>query len=170
MNVNGYLSRFGKAERITEGFSGDVKYRCTLDGREYLLRVADGGDYERRKREYEYLELLNEAGLPVPECVEFAKSDDGAKVFTLLSWVPGRQADKILPGLSRGQQYDIGLRAGDILRRVHESSPAADAPESWYDRYFGVMEPRLDAFRREGSLQFSFRFREPLLLMHCHLP
>ena len=149
--VSDYLSMFQNAEKISRGMSGDEKYRVVMDGTPCLLRIAGGGEYERKKAEYEYLKSLNGAGLPVPECLDFCRSADGTKVFTLLSWLPGDLAADVLPGMSGREQYGLGFQAGDVLRRVHEHSPAADASGDWYDRYFAVMEPRLEAFRRYGD-------------------
>ncbi len=150
MNRDNMLSRFKKAIPVTKGFSRDKKYHCFLEGKESLLIISDGKRYEQKKREYEYLKHLSEAGLPVPECREFFLSDDEREVYTLLSWIPGTEAEKLIPRLRPEQQYALGLQAGDILRKIHENSPEVNVPDSWYDRYFAVMEPRLEAYRREG--------------------
>ena len=79
-----YLSGFDKAEKINKGMAGDDKYRCRRGAEENLLRIADGEDYDEKKKEFDHLRRLSEAGLPVPKCVELVKSDDSSKVFTLL--------------------------------------------------------------------------------------
>lgn len=150
MDYTTYLSRFQNAKKISEGMSSDEKYHCIRDNKECLLRIADGSEYEQKKAEYEHLERLSKAGLPVPECIDFSKSDDGAHVFTLLSWIPGEDADQVLPKMNHRDQYELGTQAGDILRRIHETAPAPDLSKNWYDRYFEVIEPRLDAFKQKG--------------------
>ena len=150
MDVQSYLSRFRKAEKISRGMSGDEKYHVYSGDAEYLLRVSDGEEYNRKKTEYEYLHRLNKYALNIPECIEFTKSNDGSKVFTLLSWIPGEEAEKLLPCLDGDAQYALGLKAGKILRSIHSHSPAVSGGVSWYDSYFKVMQPRLDAFRAEG--------------------
>lgn len=64
--------------------------------------------------------------------------------------VPGEDAEHLLPKLSCAEQYAYGVQAGDILLRIHEASEAS--AQNWYDRYFTVMAPRLEAFRREMAL------------------
>ena len=81
MDVKAYLAGFDKAEKIARGMAGDEKYHCFRGGEEFLLRIADGEDYEEKKREFEHLKMLSDAGLPVPKCIELNKSDDGSKVF-----------------------------------------------------------------------------------------
>ena len=130
--------------------SGDGKHRIRQGSSEFLLRIAKGEKYEPIKREFEYLKKLSEAGLPVPACFDLSRSSDGARVFTLLSWIPGEDAEHLLPKLSCAEQYAYGVQAGDILRRIHEASEAS--AQNWYDRYFTVMAPRLEAFRREMAL------------------
>lgn len=141
------IAQFQNVKKISKGMSGDEKYRVEKDGKAYLLRVADAGEFETKKREYDYLRSLGGAGLPVPGCFGFEK--DGEHVYTLLSWIEGEEAEKVLPKMDGNAQHEFGVQAGDILRRIHENSPA-DISGNWHDRYFEVIEPRLDAFRNEG--------------------
>jgi len=124
-SVSAYLSRFEYIEKIDRGMSGDGKHRIRQGSGEFLLRIAKGEKYEPIKREFEYLKKLSEAGLPVPACVDLSRSSDGARVFTLLSWIPGEDAEHLLPKLSCEEQYAYGVQAGDILRRIHEASEAS---------------------------------------------
>lgn len=144
------MSQFENVTKISKGMSADIKYRVEKDGVSYLLRVSDGKEYQTKKKEYAYLEYLNRANLPVPKCIAFEKSDNADEVFTLLSWVAGEEAERILPKASGSEQYTYGVQAGSILRKIHENSPKVDSPRNWYGRYFEVIEPRLEAFRKEG--------------------
>ena len=150
MNVKAYLAGFDKAEKIARGMAGDEKYHCFRGGEEFLLRIADGEDYEEKKREFEHLKMLSDAGLPVPKCIELNKSDDGSKVFTLLSWVKGEEAEKLIPNMSPKGQYELGKQAGDILRKIHDAAPVKNDSKNWYERYFEVITPRIDAYKNEG--------------------
>ena len=149
-SFSAYLSGFEYISKIDRGVSGDGKHRIRRDGRDFLLRIASGEKYAQIKQELDWLKTLSEAGLPVPECVDLTRSRDGARVFTLLSWIPGEDLEHLLPELSRDRQYACGFQASEILRRIHEVS---DHPvQDWYDRYRTVMEPQLDAFLREKAL------------------
>ena len=145
-----YLSQFEKVTKISKGMSGDKKYRVEKDSLTYLLRSADAAEYTRKKNEYDYLNHLHQASLPVPECIAFEKCDEDTKVYTLLSWVEGEEAEKVLPKVSCCEQYAYGVQAGSILRKIHNNSPKVDTSKNWYDRYFEVIEPRLEAFLKEG--------------------
>ena len=147
-----FLSGFDSWHIISEGMAKDEKYHCLKDGIAYLLRVADGASYGQKQAEYAYLQLLNRADLPVPECISFTENNNGTKVLTLLSWIPGMEAEKLIPKLSHQEQYDLGLQAGQILRRIHQAVPVTDSCKDWYERYFEVIDPRLDAYRKKGIL------------------
>ncbi len=150
MDTETYLSGFDKAEKINMGLSGDDKYHCRRGAEEFLLRIADGGDYEEKKKEFDHLRKLERAGLPVPKCVELVKNDDGSKVFTLLSWVPGEELESVISKMLSGEQYEIGKQAGIVLRRIHESCPETGIEKNWYERYTETINPRLDAYMNEG--------------------
>lgn len=150
MDVSAYLSGFDRAERIKKGMAGDEKYHLWRGGEEFLLRIADGEDYDEKKREFEHLKRLNEAGLPVPKCCAFFRSDDGAKAVTLLSWIPGEDLEDRISKLYPDAQYALGRQAGEILRRIHETCPVQDGARDWQDRYFETIRPRLDAYQNEG--------------------
>ena len=150
MNLETYLSGFDKAEKIDKGMAGDIKYRCRRGAEEYLLRVAAGKEYDEKKKEFAYLKKLSDAGLPVPGCVEFIKNDDGSKVFTLLSWMPGEDLEGVISNMSQSEQYEIGNQAGSILRRIHDTCPETGVKKNWYDLYTETIDPRIDAYRNEG--------------------
>ena len=60
------------------------------------------------------------------------------------------EAEKVLSKAPYCEQYAYGVQAGSILRKIHENSPKVDTAKNWYDRYFDVIEPRLEAFLQEG--------------------
>lgn len=150
MKMQIYLSGFDKVTQISKGMSGDQKYLVEKGGRTYLLRSADSSEYIQKKKEYDYLNHLSKAKLSVPECIAFEKCDEDEKVYTLLSWITGEEAEEIIPKVTEREQYSYGVQAGRILREIHENSPKIDISKNWYERYFEVIEPRLDAFLKEG--------------------
>ena len=145
-----YQSQFEKATEITKGMSGDKKYRVEREGKTFLLRVSDSTEYEEKEKEFRRLDHLSRAGLPVPECVFFGKDEETKDVLTLLSWLEGEVAEEILPQLSVAEQYQYGVQAGRILREIHENTAVSGSFGEWYDRYFQVIERRLQSYRREG--------------------
>ena len=144
-----------KFEPITKGWSEDKKYRVTTaDGIKYLLRVTPISRYETRKALFEMLERV--AALDIPMCVpiEFGTCGDRAGrskceplrgshsslpahasgVYSIQSWIGGEDLKTVLPGLSETEQYILGFKSGEILRKMH-TVPAPETQEEWDFRY-----------------------------------
>ena len=146
-NIAGF--RFTKVKPIQKGMSGDRKfYLEDGKGKRYLLRLSESSESERKKAEFDFLEKLSGKGFPVPQPVAFGYGEQDC-VYSLLSWIDGEEAEKVLPLLPRRQQYRFGLEAGKILKGIHDEFPVASS-ENWQTRYFAVMEERLNAYRAEG--------------------
>lgn len=139
---------FERAEPLSKGLSGDKKFHAWAGGAEYLVRISGEDSYEDKLREFRLLQKASGLGLAVPEPVEFGRCGEG--VYTLLDWVPGKDVDQVVPELPQREQYRLGREAGALLRRFHEGT-AADPGEDWSTRYFAVLEPRLEAYREEGT-------------------
>lgn len=95
------------------------------------------------------MKRMNKLGVPMPAPIDFGICNNGKCVYTLLSWVEGEEVENILPTLTEKEQYQLGIKAGLILRKIH-SLPAPEVSEIWIKRYFLVIDERLDAYRSEG--------------------
>lgn len=142
---------FSTVKEIEKGMSGDRKYYIeTIEGKKLLLRIAEASNYETKKKDYDFLSYLNKANLPVPKAIEFGRCDDGKSVYMILEWMEGEEAEKVVPNMTKEKQYRIGLKSGQILRGIHENSILNDVNQDWYDRYFEVINPRIEAYKNEG--------------------
>ena len=147
-NIPGY--QFVKIHPIKKGLSVDTKYYVeTPDGHQYLARICDVSRYQKKCREFELIQKVSHVGLPMPQPVSFGFCKDTSKIYTLLTWIDGRDAEKALPKLPHNKQYELGVEAGIILRKLHDNS-IIECREDWETRYYSVIEPRLDAYRSEG--------------------
>jgi serine/threonine-protein kinase len=143
-------STFAKIEPLNKGWSSDKKYYIeTNSGEHLLLRVADIGEYERKQAEFDMLKRVAELGVPASRPVDFGVCDGGKSVYQLLTWIDGEDADTVLPTLTEAEQYALGVKAGEILRKIHSIPAPADIAD-WQGRYFSVVDERLDAYRSEG--------------------
>ena len=142
---------FSTVKEIEKGMSGDRKYYIeTLEGKKLLLRIAEAANYETKKKDYDFLCRLNEAGLPVPKALEFGMCEAGKSVYMLLEWMEGEEAEKVVPNMAEEKQYGIGVNSGQILRKIHDNSIITGVEQDWYDRYFEVITPRIEAYKNEG--------------------
>lgn len=142
---------FSKVKEIKKGMSGDRKYCVeTIEGKRLLLRITDVSNYETKKKDYDFLLNINKANLPVPQAIDFGMCEDGKSVYMLLEWIEGDEAEKVVPNMVKEKQYSIGVKSGQILRGIHENSMLNHVERDWYDRYFEVIQPRIEAYKNEG--------------------
>jgi hypothetical protein len=61
-----------KVELVSKGWSTDLKYHIIDDsGRELLLRISEGDEFNRRKRDHERILRLSGLGILMSTPVEF---------------------------------------------------------------------------------------------------
>ena len=143
---------FTKVEPITKGWSEDKKYCVTTeDGTKYLLRITPLSRYETRKSLFAMLESV--AALNIPMCVpvEFGTCDDG--VYSLQGWIDGEDLEAALPLLSETEQYVLGLKSGEIVRKMH-TIPAPETQEEWASRFNRKTDMKIKKYH-ECGLQFE---------------
>ncbi len=144
------LEGFSKVESITKGWSEDKKYCVTAeDGTRMFLRISDISGIENKRAEYRRMERLYDSGVPVPQPLAFGTFDAGKICYSLSAWIDGADAEEAMPLMSAAEQYDLGLKAGKILRLVHRLAAPADSAD-WEQRYFAVIEERIEAYRASG--------------------
>lgn len=131
---------------VHEGWSGDEKFRVACaDGRQLLLRISAQEKMERRRSEYETLMQINaRTEANIPRAVDFGACQGGA--YTLLSWVPGRSAEEVLPALAESEQAALGVQAGNIARQLH-AVPAPEGVEDWQPRFSRKMARKVEQYR-----------------------
>lgn len=146
------FNRFIKVEPVNKGWSGDKKYCVTrADRMRYLLRISPAEQYEKRKVLFELLERV--AGLGIPMCmpIEFGTCEDGG--YILESWIDGEDAEAAIPMLSETKQYELGLKSGEILRKIH-IIPAPSEQEDWVVRFNRKTNYKIQKYR-ECGLSFT---------------
>lgn len=142
---------FSKIKEIEKGMSGDRKYFIeTTEGKKLLLRITEASNYETKKKDFDFLININKAHLPVPKAIDFGMCEEGKSVYMLLEWIEGDEAEKVVPNMVKEKQYSMGVKSGQILRGIHENSILNDVEKDWYDRYFDVIQPRIEAYKNEG--------------------
>ena len=115
-NSSAWLS----CEKITKGWSSDEKYKIeTQDGQALLLRISDISAYEYKKKEFEIVQKYSKLGFEMSQPLDFGICNGGNSCYMLLTFVEGRDLEEALPTLSEKEQYLLGRKAGEILKRIH---------------------------------------------------
>jgi len=145
---------FTKIEPLNKGWSSDKKYYSeTSDGRRFLLRVADILEYDRKKYEFEMMQRVATLNVPMSQPIDFRVCEGGKKVYSLLTWCDGQDAEVALPMLTESEQYVLGVKAGEILRKIH-SIPAPETQEDWEPRFNRKISHKIQKYR-ECGLRFE---------------
>ncbi|MEG2597095.1 MAG: phosphotransferase [Oscillospiraceae bacterium] len=143
---------FIQTEPIKKGWSEDKKYCVTkADGTKYLLRISPMERFESKKCLFEM--LLKVEALHVPMCnpIEFGTCAEG--VYLLQSWIDGKDAEEVVPLLSEAEQYSLGVKSGEILRKIH-SIPAPDIQKDWSDRFNTKTDRKIKCYQ-DCSIQYE---------------
>ncbi len=94
---------FISKEPIKKGWSCDKKYCVTAaDGVKYLLRVSPEEKNANRADMFRMQQQLATLGVSMCKPVEFGKCDEG--VYTVQTWVDGKDAEEIIPYLVDSEQ------------------------------------------------------------------
>lgn len=109
-----------KIENINYGWSNDKKYYIEDKNNEkFLLRISNIENYENKKKEFSIIKRFNQLDFEMSRAIDIGLCNNGENVYMLLSWVQGESMENILGSLSKKEQYDLGVKAGKILRTVH---------------------------------------------------
>ena len=136
--------KFASKILIEKGWSSDKKYcAVTEDGTKYLLRISPKGRKKHTKSTFLMQRELDKAGIPMCVPIEFGRCKDG--VYTVQTWIDGKEAEEIVPLLSDSEQYALGIEAGRILRKIH-SIPAPKKQPEWEKTYNAKIDKKIKAY------------------------
>lgn len=151
-DIPGY-SGFARMEPVGQGLSGDTKWRIeTAEDVGLLLRLTDIEGHDHKRAEFERMKRMDASGIPMSRPLGFGVCNGGQSVFQLLTWCEGENLERLLPVLPEPEQYAVGLKAGEILRRIH-TVPVASRDTTdvdWNARYCGFMDASLRSFYNCG--------------------
>lgn len=124
---------FVKKEPINKGWSSDKKY-CVTDenGTRYLLRISSPGQFNIKESEFKMMQQVESLGVPMCRPIAFGICGQG--VYSIQSWIEGKDAEDVLSSFSNAETYRYGLEAGQILKRIHSIPAPVDQPD-WEIRF-----------------------------------
>lgn len=135
---------FISKELINKGWSCDKKYCVTTaDGVKYLLRVTPKEKSANRAEIFRMQKQVAALGVPMCRPIEFGSCDEG--VYTVQTWVDGKDAEEIIPHLNNSEQYAYGLEAGRILKVIH-SIPAPQNQPDWEQRFNAKIDRKIQMY------------------------
>ena len=140
------LTDFTDVVKIEKGWSHEQKYKVTnVDGESFLLRITPIEQYEYKKAEFENMKMVSELGIPMCQPIEFGTCEDG--VYSLQSWIEGKDAEEIIPSLTDKEVYDYGYEAGVILKKIH-SIEAPEGVGEWEPFFNRKMNRKIENYQK----------------------
>ena len=114
-------------KKISKGWSSDEKYLITTkDNIKLLLRISDISKYQEKQKEFEIIKKFSSLNFNMSQPIEFGLCNDNKNVYMVLSWIEGEDLEQVLPSLSKEEQYLLGRKAGNILKKIHSLSIDAE--------------------------------------------
>lgn len=118
---------------LLKGYSNDEKYLLELNNKTTLLmKVSNMKDYDRKKQEFDYLNIHYKNGVKCSKPLDFFIIEKFNVCITILTYLEGKSGDEVLPLLPNEIQYSLGYEAAIELRKIHEVKPSK--PFDWYKR------------------------------------
>lgn len=142
--------RWKRVESINKGWSDDKKYHIVTDaGIQLLLRVSDISKYKIRNKDYETLKQLDEVDVLISRPIDFGVCNNGKNVYILLTWIEGVDLEEVLYSLSNKEQYNLGVKTGEALRKLH-SIPAPENHILWAKRFNRKIDRNINKYQACG--------------------
>lgn len=140
-----FIYDFKTKVQILEGWSDDKKYCVTTDDdKKYLLRISKIEQKERKSVEFEFMKRVEALGVPMCKPITFGTCDEG--VYLLQSWIEGKNFEEVITMLTDKEQYDYGVQAGKILKKIH-TIKVSDTHEKWETQFNCKIEKKIQMYK-----------------------
>ena len=140
---------FISKKMIDKGWSGDKKYCVTAEnGQKYLLRITPkercAGKEEWYRNMFRMHREVAKLDISMCESLEFGECEEG--IYFLQTWIEGKDAEEVIPFLTEAEQYQYGLDAGRMLKKIH-SIPAPENQPDWEERFNRKTNRKIQMYR-----------------------
>lgn len=153
-------SKLADKQLIDKGWSGDKKYCAkTADGTKYLLRITPKEKGGKQWDMFRMQQKCAELGIPMCLPVEIGECEEG--IYTIQTWIDGKDAEDVIPHLNPSEQYALGFEAGKILKKIH-TIYAPDGLPKWEEQYNRKIDHKKEMYREcplkydNGELLLSY--------------
>lgn len=150
---------FDVVKEIHKGWSNDKKYCVIKDNKKYLLRLSKIETY--KSKSVEFVMMKKASALNIPMCQPLDFGILGNQVYMLQSWIEGNDFEEVIDQYSKHEQYDLGIKAGLILKKIHHIQAPEDI-ERWEVRYNRKIEQKIKNYQacpikyKNGDLFLSY--------------
>lgn len=97
------------------------------------------------------MKRMSAVGIKMSLPISFGICENGKSVYQLLTWCDGAEAKEKLYSLSGTEQYEFGLKAADILKRM-ETIDHKPASLEWAKNYQERVDRYIEMYRHCGHI------------------
>ncbi|MDF2820152.1 MAG: aph [Clostridiales bacterium] len=143
-------------EEINKGWSSDKKYYIeTTHNQKILLRTSDISQYNRKKEEFELLNIVSNLDIIISVPLDFGMCSNNELVYTIFTWVEGFDAEQEIGKLDTETQYKLGVTTGKYLKQIH-SIPAPINQQPWDERFNAKIDRNIKLYLNCGITVKSY--------------
>ena len=154
---------------ISKGWSDDAKFKIIDEGDQtYLLRVNSAHEWDKKRKEYDKLQEIYSANIPMNKPLHLGLNPSKEKLFMLLSWVDGEDAIDKITTVSLQEQYKLGVQSGLYLRYFHQYNAPSNLL-SWETRYSQKIIRKIKHFKQCDVQPESYNLFIDFILDHIDL-
>ena len=104
---------------INLGWSSDKKYRVTKGLDSYLIRLFPLELLNKKQEEFKFIQKSNKL-IKCSEAIACSTvSKKSTMAYMMLSYIKGESLDTVLDSFTNEEQYQLGIEAGRILKKIH---------------------------------------------------
>lgn len=138
------IGDFRDIVQIKKGFSSDEKYLVHYDNHKVLLRLFELAEIESKKTEYSILKTMQDYNVTCSRPISIGELENQGYMIT--TYIEGKDAEEEIQNYSDLEQFNIGMRAGEELRKMHQYA-APTHVTSWYSRKVEKHKRYIDAYK-----------------------
>ena len=148
-----FFMLYGKYEVISElnyGWSDDQKYLLQDgSGKKCLLRRCPESKKLQAQKEFSLIQQLHGMGLNMPTPIEMRALEVNKGIDRIYAWIEGDMLQDVLSALEPGQQYELGMQAGSMLRAIHSLKYEGEAID-WASQYRLRVLRKIESYKQCG--------------------
>ncbi len=119
-------------EALTAGYSRYPKFHVVHGKMNYVLRLADGTQFDRQRELAEVVRKMADAGLPVAPYLAVGRLSD-RWCYSIRPYIKGNDAKTELVTADDAAAYRLGVEAGRVLAALHRTAAPASVAD-WAER------------------------------------
>jgi aminoglycoside phosphotransferase (APT) family kinase protein len=156
-------------EELNKGFSTAKKYVLYSkdDAPNYILKIYGIEKAERRKVEFDLLQRHSKNNVSCQTPIKFGIHDEHQVCYIVLSYLDGVSGDKSIPCRHVEEQYNLGILAGQELRKIHSINPLK--PFDWYGKRTEKYHKKMEECAKLGLTFYKQDFIEDYIKDSIHL-